>query len=161
MSGFNRHFDRKPLSLPLTPLVDVVFLLIVFLMLVGTRFETGADAARLPELELTAQPDFQPPEQYVIDAYAGADPFDTAQATLRYQSLEASFDNAAEIAAAVAADRSRTPGVPVLLRADADLPMATARTLLNTLRESGIEAIRVAATRPRTEANATTAGGQP
>ncbi|MEQ9459380.1 MAG: biopolymer transporter ExbD [Phycisphaeraceae bacterium] len=155
MIGFVRHFDRKPLSLPLTPLVDVVFLLIVFLMLAGTRFETGADAARLPELELEGPPSYRPPQELVIDVYAGPDPTDPSQARVRYINLEATALTAEDIAVAVNADLSRTPGVPVLVRGDAGLPIASIRPLLVTLRDEGVDRIRVAATRPRAEGEPT------
>ncbi|QDU70716.1 ExbD/TolR family protein [Mucisphaera calidilacus] len=147
----SRHFDRKPLTLPLTPLVDVVFLLIVFLMLVGTRFETGADAARLPELTLPGEPAYRPPEQLVIDIYAGEDPLDAEQALVRYLTVEGTAAEATAVAESVAAALARSPGVPVLVRADADLPIATARPVLKALREAGVDRIRIAATRPRPE----------
>lgn len=148
----SRHFERRPLTLPLTPLVDVVFLLIVFLMLVGTRFETGADAARLPELELPGEPAYRPPEQFVIDMYVGEDPQDAAAALVRFMGVEGTAEDASEVAEAVSGALARSPGVPVLVRGDADMPISIARPVLRALREAGVDRVRVAATRPRPEA---------
>lgn len=118
------HADRRPALEPMLPLINVVFLLLMFFMIAGQlapSYEVRApesDAAREAEqLELTT---------LVLDNDGRLTLNDTV-ATM--DSLAQRFD-------------SSDPG-PVRLVADAGVPLETLRGLLSELRELGIQEVRL------------------
>lgn len=134
------HADESP-SLNLTPMIDIVFLLIIFFM-VGTKFaemERHIDL-RVPEVRdqgaLTP-----PPERRLVNVYPdGQVTLDRQQVTLE------------ELAQRLAAARSQYKDLGVLVRGDSSSPFQTVAEVLTVCKQAGIAELGIAvnlASQPR------------
>ncbi len=120
------HQDDTP-SINLTPMVDIVFQLIIFFM-VGTRFTemekkidlsvpTVANSARLPDA----------PERRIVNVYRdGRIELDQTVVTLE------------QLQGELAAWQARAPGQPVIVRGDAEGALQHVATVLTACRDAGI-----------------------
>ncbi|NLX96509.1 MAG: biopolymer transporter ExbD [Rhodopirellula sp.] len=125
------HLDDQP-TLNLTPMIDVVFLLIIFFM-VGTKFSEleRKIGLRVPEVSdrgaLTAAP-----EKKVVNVYRdGAVTLDRVAVTL------------AELTQQLAAARSQYPDLGVLVRGDATGEFQRVAEVLNACKQAGIRELGI------------------
>ena len=125
------QIDEQP-SLNLTPMIDIVFLLIIFFM-VGTKF---SELERKMDLEppsvaengaLTA-----PPRSKVVNVFRdGRIELDNRQVSI------------SDLSHQLAAAHSQYPGIRVLVRGDADGRFQTVATVLNVCSQAGINRLGV------------------
>jgi biopolymer transport protein ExbD len=153
---------REPPDINLTPLIDVVFLLLIFFM-VSTTFNDDA------RLRLTLpQADGEPVQAAEIDLLElvvdvsgrfyvdGREVLGTDAETLRRALVEATAEATAERAeedgeAGDGAGSDAQPGLrPVLIRADANTPHQAVMTALDALGQLGMHRVAFAASRPDT-----------
>ncbi len=125
------HLDDQP-TLNLTPMIDVVFLLIIFFM-VGTKFSEleRKIGLRVPEVSdrgaLTAAP-----EKRVVSVYRdGAITLDRAPVTL------------SELTEQLAAARSQYPDLGVLVRGDAAGEFQRVAEVLNACKQAGVRELGI------------------
>jgi biopolymer transport protein ExbD len=120
------HQD-EPSSINLTPMIDIVFLLIIFFM-VGTKFVQMERkiAVRIPEVSDVAA--LTPaPEKRVVNVYRdGAISLDSRPLTLD------------QLRAELAAACAEYPDQAVLVRGDAEGPFQNVASVLNTCRQAGV-----------------------
>ncbi len=120
------HLDEQP-TLNLTPMIDIVFLLIIFFM-VGTKFTEleRRIALKVPEVAdkgaLTAAP-----ERKVVNVFRdGSITLDRTPVTLD------------ELTARLAASRSQYEDLGVLVRGDATSEFQGVASVLNACKQAGI-----------------------
>jgi len=129
---------RAPeMSVDLTPLIDVVFLLLIFFMVTTTFVQEGRLSLELPEAETEAVAEPLEPVQVIVSAegdYAvnGRPLADHAIETVRAALMDAS-QNASE--------------QPMVITSDAGAPMQSVIRVMDAAGQLGFERVRIA-TRP-------------
>ena len=127
------HVDEQP-TLNLTPMIDIVFLLIIFFM-VGTKFSEleRKIGLRIPEVSnieaLTAAP-----EPKVVNVY------DDGQITLDRMPI----DSLAELTERLAAAKSQYADLGVLVRGDASGRFQNVAEVLNACKQADIRELGIA-----------------
>lgn len=114
----------------LTPLIDVVFLLLVFFMLASTFIE-------LRRLDVTVRRS---------DGATSAQTVGPVEVVLRASGaveIAGAFVAPEAVGAAVAAALRASPGRPVVIRAESDVPVQRVVTVLDRLSAAGIEAVSI------------------
>ncbi len=120
------HLDEQP-SLNLTPMIDIVFLLIIFFM-VGTKFAEWENklALKVPQVNQTGT--LAPaPEKRVINVYKDG-----------RISLDRDFVTIDELTTRLNAVRQQYDGMGVVVRGDAEGAFQNVATVLGACREAGI-----------------------
>lgn len=133
---------RAPeMSVDLTPLIDVVFLLLIFFMVTTTFVQEGRLSLELPEAD--AEPAAQPPEpvqvlvarsgDYVVNGRALAD---QEIGTLQDALTDAVADDVEQ---------------PLLITSDADAPLQAVVRVMDAAARLGLERVRIATQAPGAE----------
>jgi biopolymer transport protein ExbD len=127
---FAEHERPRP-KLSIAPLIDVVFLLLVFFMLASSFIEPAAIDLAMPRQEAAPQPQLREP--LVVDvAMSGA---------VRLNGLDLALDQlGAELAARAGADPDR----PVTVRAEAAVPVQRLVSVMDQVRGAGLINVRLA-----------------
>ena len=125
------HFEgysRTPLSVNVTPLIDVVFLLLVFFMLATSFLEEEALILRLAAGPAAAA---KPVETIVVEAHADG--------SVRLNGEAIALERlSGAVAALIGGDKRRV----ISLRADRGLPVQRTIQVMDRIREAGSENIR-------------------
>ena len=125
------HIDEQP-SLNLTPMIDIVFLLIIFFM-VGTKF---SEIERKIGLELPSVTDpgtlSAAPEKKLVNVYQDG----------RIE-LDRSPVNLEQLTQRLAGARREYPKLGVLVRGDAESKYQHVASVLNACRQAGISKMAV------------------
>ncbi len=125
------HSDEQP-TLNLTPMIDIVFLLIIFFM-VGTKF---SELERKIGLELPSVSDSgtlsAAPEKKLVNVYQDG----------RIE-LDRTTVSLAELTERLAVARREYPKLGVLVRGDADSKYQSVARVLNACRQAGISKMAV------------------
>lgn len=127
----------------MTPMIDVVFLLIVFFMLVSAFASAENVPMHLPDPQRSRARNVELPNRLVINCFP-VDPAAPAKGVLyrlgpnRPQSL-------AEISDALLAARETTPELQVVIRADRRLPYADVREVMKLVADHGIVNMNIVA----------------
>lgn len=120
------HQDEQP-SINLTPMIDIVFLLIIFFM-VGTKF---TELERSMELEVPQVSDVgaltSAPQQQVVNVYGDG-----------RIALDKEFVSLEELKSRLTRTRSQYADLGVLVRGDAQGPLQNVTTVLDVVRQAGI-----------------------
>ena len=120
------HQDEQP-TLNLTPMIDIVFLLIIFFM-VGTKFAEWEHklALKVPQVKQTGA--LAPaPEKRVINVYRDG-----------RVSLDRDFVTIDELTSRLAAVRQQYAGLGIVVRGDAEGEFQNVASVLGACREAGI-----------------------
>jgi len=134
---FQRRPPEEP-SLNLTPLIDVVFLLLIFFM-ISTTFER--DAGIMLELPTSRDADTPPlvtPLEILIDASGHYHVAGEALINQQQQTLQRALRQQ------LAARPAGTPPPPVILSADRRTPHQAVVTALDVARRLGLDRIAIA-----------------
>ena len=131
---FGNRRDDEGVDINLTPLIDVVFLLLIFFMVTTTFREEGGLNLRLPEAEQT-RPPAQAPVTVNVDAeghyrIAGAGDAAADREALR-SALAARFDGDGEQG--------------IIIRADGETPHQAVIRVMDVAAELGIDQIQIGA----------------
>ena len=120
------HQDETP-SLNLTPMIDIVFLLIIFFM-VGTKF---TELERQLELEVPQIAEAgalaAAPERKVINVYSDG--------RIR---LDSDFVSVEELRGKLEKARSEYEGLGVIVRGDAEGPLQNVASVLGACKQAGV-----------------------
>ncbi|MDH3388788.1 MAG: biopolymer transporter ExbD [Gammaproteobacteria bacterium] len=135
--NFYTSKPEEDVNINLTPLIDVVFLLLIFFM-VSTTFDTTSQLKiRLPEASQQETPD--PPQKLnlMIDANGrfflnSRELTNNKSATLR-----------AALERALAGNR-----LPILIQSDADSPVQSLVTAMDVIGQMGLTQVSIATSRP-------------
>jgi len=132
------HLDEQP-TLNLTPMIDIVFLLIIFFM-VGTKFSEleRKIGLRVPEVT-NAEALTAAPEPRVVNVYRdGRITLDRTPVTLK------------ELTQSLAAARSQYSELGVLVRGDAKGQFQRVAEVLNACKQAGVRELGISV-RPTTQ----------
>jgi biopolymer transport protein ExbD len=117
---------RRPAGIRLTPLIDVVFILLVFFMLASSFMDWRAFELGLPPADATSDPASNP----IVVAVTADGAFE----------LDGSPVPASELAERIRALQSSDPGRVVLVQAADEAPVQATVGVLDRLHAGGIEA---------------------
>ncbi|MCP4469769.1 MAG: biopolymer transporter ExbD [Gammaproteobacteria bacterium] len=135
--NFHGKNPEEDVNINLTPLIDVVFLLLIFFM-VSTTFDTTSQLKiRLPEASRSQVA--QPPQKVnlLIDA----------KGNFYVNSRELTNRKSATLKAAL--ERSMTDGkLPIVIQSDAASPVQSLVTAMDVVGKLGLPQVSVATTRP-------------
>jgi len=126
-----RKFSRENVAINIAPLVDVVFLLVIFFAVSTTFLETAGLKLELPTSSSTAER--EPLDLTILLA---------ADGTLSFRGEELSREQLLERLRGVMADAERKI---VVLRADKSTAHGEVVQIMDLIRESGAEGLTVAA----------------
>jgi biopolymer transport protein ExbD len=135
--NFQGRNPDEDVSINLTPLIDVVFLLLIFFM-VSTTFDTTSQLKiNLPEASQTQSPQTAQKILLMIDA----------RGNFFVNSRELTNSKSATLKAAL--ERSLTNGmIPVVIQSDAASPVQSLVTAMDVVGQLGFPQVSVATTRP-------------
>ncbi len=138
-----RHRER--LGFNMTPMIDIVLLLIIFFMIVS-RFASAEHATLdLPHPDHSKAETARLPEKVTINvAYSGEDspPAVTLGPILLGPINDASLQ---DLSARLARERARSPGLQALLRVDRRVKYGFVRRVMKTIADNRIELMNMAA----------------
>ncbi len=134
---FTSRTAEEEVTINLTPLIDVVFLLLIFFM-VSTTFDTTSQLKiKLPEA--TESQDSKPPNRLTL--------LIDARGRFFLNSRELSNSKQATLRAAL--ERSmQGQDLPVIIQSDADSPVQSLVTAMDVVGQLGITQVSIATTRP-------------
>ena len=135
--NFQGRNPDEDVNINLTPLIDVVFLLLIFFM-VSTTFDTTSQLKiNLPEASQTQSPQTAQKILLMIDA----------RGNFFVNSRELTNSKSATLKAAL--ERSLTDGmIPVVIQSDAASPVQSLVTAMDVVGQLGFPQVSIATTRP-------------
>ena len=127
----------EEVNINLTPLIDVVFLLLIFFM-VSTTFDTTSQLKiRLPEASQNETPKAKAPLNLMIDA--------KGQFFLNSRELSSQKSEALSFALERVLDGSDRP---IVIQSDAESPVQSLVTAMDVVSRLGLTQVSIATTRP-------------
>ena len=135
--NFQSSSPEEDVNINLTPLIDVVFLLLIFFM-VSTTFDTTSQLKiKLPEASTTLASEAKQKINLLIDD----------KGNFYVNSRELTNNKSATLRAAL--ERSLTNGMlPVVIQSDAASPVQSLVTAMDVVGQLGVPQVSVATTRP-------------
>lgn len=129
-----RHTIRQDPDINLTPLIDVVFLLLIFFMVSTTFTRESAITVDLPEATVKEQPQEERPLEIIIDAQGR---FYVNQKLVVNKQLET-------LVQALRKEIDESPPPSLVINADAQTPHQYVVTAMDAARHVGIERLSLA-----------------
>lgn len=134
---FQSSSQDEDVNINLTPLIDVVFLLLIFFM-VSTTFDTTSQLKiRLPEASQTQTTEVARKVNILIDA----------KGTFYVNSRELTNNRSATLRAALERIMGESK-LPVVIQSDADSPVQSLVTAMDVVGQLGLPQVSLATTRP-------------
>ena len=134
---FNSTSPVEEVNINLTPLIDVVFLLLIFFM-VSTTFDTTSQLKiRLPEASQNETPKAKAPLNLMIDA--------KGQFFLNSRELSSQKSEALSFALQRVLNGSDRP---IVIQSDAESPVQSLVTAMDVVSRLGLTQVSIATTRP-------------
>ena len=135
--NFKSASDVEDVDINLTPLIDVVFLLLIFFM-VSTTFDTTSQLKiNLPEASQTQTSEPAQKITLLIDA----------KGNFYVNSRELTNNKSATLKAALERSMSGTK-LPIVIQSDAESPVQSLVTAMDVVGQLGLPQVSVATTRP-------------
>jgi biopolymer transport protein ExbD len=135
--NFQKRSVEEDVNINLTPLIDVVFLLLIFFM-VSTTFDTTSQLKiKLPEASTTESPETAQKINLMIDV----------KGNFFVNSRELTNNRSATLKAAL--ERNLSNGmIPVVIQSDAASPVQSLVTAMDVVGQLGFLQVSIATTRP-------------
>lgn len=135
--NFQKRSVEEDVNINLTPLIDVVFLLLIFFM-VSTTFDTTSQLKiKLPEASTTESPEAAQKINLMIDV----------KGNFFVNSRELTNNRSATLKAAL--ERNLSNGmIPVVIQSDAASPVQSLVTAMDVVGQLGFLQVSIATTRP-------------
>jgi len=135
--NFYHSKPEEDVNINLTPLIDVVFLLLIFFM-VSTTFDTTSQLKiKLPEASQIKTQD--PPKKLSLMIDANGSFF--------LNSRELTNNKSATLRAALERAMDGSP-LPIVIQSDADSPVQSLVTAMDVVGQMGLKQVSIATTRP-------------
>ena len=142
--GRDHRRPATPLGFNATPMIDVIFLLTIFFMLVSRFSSVEQIPMELPKPEDSQAKVTRIPERVVINCRL-SDVSDPAGRLARYSIGPNLPEPLSVIADRLAAMKRQSPSVKVVLRADRRLHYAEVRAVMQVVAQEGIEMLNFVA----------------
>ncbi|MCH7702302.1 MAG: biopolymer transporter ExbD [Planctomycetes bacterium] len=138
-----RTRTRHSIAFNMTPMIDVVFLLIVFFMLVSAFASAENVPMHLPDPQRSRARNVELANRLVINCF----PIDPAAPAsgVQYRLGPNRPQSLGEISDALLAARGKTPDLQVVIRADRRLPYADVREVMKLVADHGIVNMNIVA----------------
>jgi len=136
-----RSLEPAHVRANLTPMIDVVFLLVIFFMLVAQISRTQIAELDPPEITNAVSAHIGDETRLVVNIVPG----DSKAGAYRLGGLtfDATERGASDLSSAIVRAHARTPGVQVHVRADRSERYARVHPALEAVRAAGIETVRL------------------
>ena len=151
-----RSLEPTHVRANLTPMIDVVFLLVIFFMLVAQISRTQLVELDPPEIERAASAEITSQKRLVINVIPGASADDAYR--LGVLTFDATESGAASLARALSGAIERTEEAGVYVRADRSESYERVHPALEAVRAAGVGSVRLII-RPETQRNGNGNGG--
>ena len=135
---------RPPVAFNMTPMIDVVFLLIVFFMLVSTFASAENVRMDLPQPDKSQAVNVKLSDRVVINCLLTR-PSTPATSGVAYSVGPLRVASLEELSDRLAAAKAATPALQVVLRADRRLPYRAVRDVMQTIAANQIEVMNIVA----------------
>ncbi len=138
-----RKYKAYSIAFNMTPMIDVVFLLIVFFMLVSAFASAENVPMHLPDPQRSRARNVDLANRLVINCF----PIDPAAPAsgVQYRLGPNRPQSLGEISNALLTARETTPDLQVVIRADRRLPYADVREVMKLVADHGIENMNIVA----------------
>ncbi len=144
LRGPNQAKPDRPMQVNMTSMVDIVFLLIIFFVLVSQFISADNIMVELPDPDKSLAKAIELPERVVLNCqYAGSDP--GGKVKVRFLLGPISIDNITELENRLRAVKEDRPEVQVVLRADRRTSYDSVREAMQAIAGAGIESMNIAA----------------
>ncbi len=135
---------RSPVSFNMTPMIDVVFMLIIFFMLVSNFASVENLELDLPDPDHSQAAKVKLTDRVVINCLLAA-PWSPSTSLAVYSIGPMRVASLNELSDRLAAAKAATPGLQVVLRADRRLPYTAVRQVMEVVARNGIEIMNLVA----------------
>ncbi len=135
---------RSPVSFNMTPMIDVVFMLIIFFMLVSNFASVENLDLDLPDPDHSQAAKVKLTDRVVINCLLSA-PWSPSTSGALYSIGPMRVASLDELSDRLAAAKAATPGLQVVLRADRRLPYSDVRQVMEVVARNRIEVMNVVA----------------
>ena len=137
----NRKRRAADVGFNMTPMIDVVFLLIIFFMLVGTFISAENLTVELPAPDRSLAAQIELPDRVVLNCqYVAAAP-----GGVQYRLGPIVLADMTELQARLTALAQDRPDIQVILRADRRIKYEMIRGCMQAIAEAGIQNMNIAA----------------
>ncbi len=136
--------SRSPVSFNMTPMIDVVFMLIIFFMLVSTFASVENLQMDLPDPDSSEAVTAKLTDRVVINCLP-SNPASPASGRTIYSVGPLHVDSLDDLSNRLAAAKVATPNLQVVLRADKRLPYATVRKVMEVIARNKIQVMNIVA----------------
>ncbi len=134
----------RPMQVNMTSMVDIVFLLIIFFVLVSQFISADNILVELPEPDKSLAKAVELPDRVVLNCRnAGSTP--GGKPSVQYLLGPISIETTAELEQRLRAVKEARPDVQVLLRADRNVTYNGVRAAMQAVAKAGIEIMNIAA----------------
>ena len=134
----------RPMQVNMTGMVDIVFLLIIFFVLVSQFISADNILVELPEPDKSLAKAVELPDRVVLNCRnAGLTP--EGKPRVQYLLGPISIETTAELEQRLRAVKEARPEVQVLLRADRNVTYYGVRAAIQAVAKAGIEIMNIAA----------------
>ncbi len=144
MAARSHTRPRTPAAFNMTPMIDVVFLLIVFFMLVSAFASAENIPMDLPQPDKSKAVNAKLTDRVVINCVL-TNPSSPATSGVSYSVGPLRVASLDELSARLASAKAATPGLQVVLRADKRLPYRAVRAVMQTIAANRIEVMNIVA----------------
>jgi len=139
-----RHSTRTSLMFNMAPMIDVVFLLIIFFVLVSTFASAERLPMELPQPDASQAQNLKLTDRVIINIQL-ADPADPDRSDVIYNFGPSRVDSLAEISSRLALHARLVPDLKVVIRADRRVRYGDVREVMQAVAEQGIEKMNIVA----------------
>ncbi|UCE58943.1 MAG: biopolymer transporter ExbD [Phycisphaerales bacterium] len=141
---YNHHRESESFGINLTPMVDVIFLLTIFFMLVS-RFSSAEQIPMdLPKPEDSQAEVAKIPERVVVNCRL-ADPSDPRGSAVLYSVGPNRPERLEVVADRLGLMKQQSPGLQAVIRADRRLQYTDVRRVMRVIAQNKIEMLNVVA----------------
>ncbi len=142
--GGREHRRRQPVGFNMTPMIDVVFLLICFFMLVSQFASAEHVAMDLPLPDDSQAVKVKLSDRVVINCVLTS-PHTPATSGVAYSIGPLRVVSLEDLSNRLAASKAANPNLQVVLRADRRLPYRAVRDVMDVIAENSIELMHLVA----------------
>ena len=144
MIPMRKHRPRRPLTFNMAPMIDVVFLLIIFFVLVSTFASAERVPMELPDPDASQAKNVKLTDRVIINVEL-TDPDTSDGSQVRYSLGAVRIGSLGEISDRLGRYVRDVPNLKVVVRADRRVRYGAVREVMEVVAENGIENMNIVA----------------